>query len=340
MQRILIRGENKDSVVLIGSIQNALPGLLPARGVFIITDDNVLRCQNTVFPDFQIYSIPPGEDSKNLHQAGEIMRWLVNNGADRSSLILGIGGGVVCDIAGFVASTFMRGIDFGFVATSLLAQTDASVGGKNGVNLDGFKNIIGTFSQPTFVICDTNLLNTLTDEEFLTGMAEVIKHALIADADMFARLEKQNIKKLRRDNVFIEYIVKRSVEIKAGIVRADEKEKNIRRLLNLGHTWGHAIERLTGMSHGKAVGTGLAFSAEFSHHKGFLSIDEKHRIVSLIEKFGLIPQTRIDKSLAFNILLTDKKKEGDSLYFVFMHGIGIAMVETVPVSEIKDFALK
>ncbi len=340
MQRILIRGENKDSEVLIGSIQEALPGRLPARGVFVITDDNVLLSQGAVFHSFPVYSIPPGEESKNLHQAGDIIRWLLNKGAERNSFILGIGGGVVCDIAGFVASTFMRGADFGFVATSLLAQTDASVGGKNGVNLDGFKNIIGTFHQPKFVVCDIHLLETLPDEEFLTGMAEVIKHALIEDAEMFARLEKQNINKIRCDKAFIEYIVKRSVEIKAGIVSADEKEKNIRRLLNLGHTWGHAIEKLTGISHGKAVGAGLVFSAEFSHHKGFLNEEEKYRIVSLIEKFGLIPKTKIDKSLAFNILLTDKKREGGFLYFVFMHGIGNARVEAVPVSEIKDFALK
>lgn len=335
-----INAQGNESIIITGNSFEIPADFIPASNVFIITDTNVKLAQSNLFPEFPVFVIAPGESSKNIEVVANIFRWLMENDADRSSFILGIGGGVVSDLAGFVASTFLRGIDFGFIATSLLAQVDASIGGKNGVNLDGFKNIIGTINQPRFVICDVEHLKTLPEIEFLNGMAEIIKHALIADVEMFNEIEDQGGTNLKNNLVFIEYLVRRSVEIKAKIVQADEKEKNLRRKLNLGHTWGHAVEKITGMPHGHAVSTGLAFAAELSCQKGTLSLKDKKRIISLLEKTGLPVTSFANKEETFNVLLADKKRENDFIHFVLMHGIGNVLIEPVPIEEIKQFALK
>ena len=165
MEEIIVKGNNSESKVCIGETIENIGKYIPAENVFIITDSNVMAYHGSAFPKFQTYAIEPGEGSKTLQQAADIFQWLLSLEADRTSFILGIGGGIVCDLAGFVASTFMRGVDFGFVSTTLLSQVDASVGGKNGMNLEGYKNIVGTFNQPKFVICDTTMLATLPEEE-------------------------------------------------------------------------------------------------------------------------------------------------------------------------------
>ena len=175
---------------MIGESIYNLYKYLPECETFIITDSNVKRSYSEFFPNQPVFVMPSGEISKSLQTAMDIYRWLLENDADRNSFIVGIGGGVVCDLVGFVASTFMRGVDFGFVATTLISQVDASVGGKNGVDLDGYKNIVGTFNQPKFVICDITMLKTLPHVEFVNGMAEVVKHALISDKSMFEYIEK------------------------------------------------------------------------------------------------------------------------------------------------------
>lgn len=340
MEKIILSGKNTQSSILIGESLSKLPDYIPAKNVFIITDSNISAIYSSSFPDYPVFSIVPGESSKSLENISKIYMWLLVNGANRNSFLLGIGGGVVCDIAGFVASTFMRGIDFGFVATSLLAQVDASVGGKNGVNLNGYKNIIGTINLPRFVICELSMLKTLPKEELTNGFSEIVKHALIADGKMFAELEKNTEPLLSGNQQFIEYLVFRSVQIKAEFVSSDEKEKNIRRKLNLGHTWGHAVEKVTGLPHGRAISIGLAFEAEFSVHKGTLSALEKIRIYSLLEKLGLPVQTDSKPEEIFEALLSDKKREADVIHFVLMQGIGNVLLKPVPFKELKQFALR
>ena len=243
MKKLLVRGSSGSSQLLVGeSIDNLIAYIDPRRTV-IITDTTIEGLYRQRFPDCPIITIGLGEKIKTLDTVAKIYGQLVELEADRSSLILGIGGGIVCDIAGFVASTYMRGLPFGFVATTLLAQVDASVGGKNGVNFGGYKNMVGVFNQPDFVICDMTALQSLPVREVLCGFAEIIKHGAIADDRMLDFLDAHQDEALRLDKAIVEYLVYRSLEIKAKVVTRDEREKGERRKLNFGHTFGHAIEK-------------------------------------------------------------------------------------------------
>lgn len=340
MELVEVKGSESFSQILIGESIDNLKNYTLNSKLFIITDGNVKRLYRNRFPIAPIYSIDPGEKSKNFQTTLNIYRWLLENNADRSSFIVGIGGGVVCDIAGFVASTFMRGVNFGFVATTLLAQVDASVGGKNGIDLDGYKNIIGTFNQPKFVICDISMLKTLSTIEFANGMAEVVKHALISDKLMFDDIEKNRTEILALNEGLIEYLVTRSVKIKASIVEADERENDLRRVLNLGHTWGHAVEKLTGIPHGQAVSIGLVFAANLSIEKGLLSIEERDRLENILSNFGLPTKTDANPKHIFEVLQKDKKRENEFVHFVLMKGIGSVEVERINLKELEKFIQK
>ena len=201
------------SSIFIGERLSNLPNHLPSGRVIIITDDNLLRLYRSELPSLPVLSIGSGESVKSLETVKNLYETLVDLEADRSTFLVGIGGGVVCDVAGFVASTFMRGLRFGFVATTLLAQVDASVGGKNGVNLGGFKNLVGCFNQPEFVLCDLRLLDTLPEGEVANGMAEIVKHALIADAGMFAFLEERAAEALALDSATIVQLSSRGSKV-------------------------------------------------------------------------------------------------------------------------------
>ena len=337
METIQVKGKISESTIIVGESISNLSKYIPSKGVYIITDENVDKIYSNIFPNFPKYIVKPGEESKNLLSVSEIYRWLLDTSADRSSFIVGIGGGVVCDIAGFVASTYMRGVEFGFVATSLLAQVDASVGGKNGVDFDGFKNIVGTFNQPKFVICDTSMLKTLPPVELSNGFAEMVKHCLIADANDFAFME-ENIGMLMNCDVnVITPLLAKSVRIKANIVTADEHEKGERKKLNLGHTWGHAVEKVSGLPHGQSVSIGLEFSARLSSEKGLLEKRDYMRLMNLLRELQLPICTSINPLKIFDALIKDKKKVDDSIDFILMKGIGNVVIERLPLNEIKIF---
>lgn len=337
MEEVKVNGLLGVSSVYIGESISNLEKYIPKHNVFIITDKLVKSFYGDRFPKVPTYVIKSKETHKNLFETSSIYRWLVKNEADRSSFIIGIGGGITCDLAGFVASTFMRGVKFGFVSTTLLSQVDASVGGKNGVNFDGYKNIIGTINQPEFVICDIDLLATLPKNELRNGMAEVVKHALITDAEKFIFLEKNAEKAKSFDHEILRYVVTRSVHIKAQVVTADERETGVRRKLNLGHTWGHAVEKVTGIPHGQAVSIGMVFAARFSLKKGYITEEEHQRIVNLLEVLELPIQTKANPISVFEALARDKKRVLDSIHFVFMKGIGETAVELIKLTEIKSF---
>lgn len=337
MKVVEVKGTNSLSKILIGESIDNLKNYTCGQRSFIITDKNVERIYHKRFPNVPVYSIEPGEKSKNLLTTIDIYRWLLENSVDRSSIIIGIGGGVVCDIVGFVASTYMRGVDFGFVSTSLLSQVDASVGGKNGVDLEGYKNIIGTFNQPRFVICDITMLGTLPKSEFIGGMSEVVKHALIADKAKFDYIENNKEDILLLDKEALEYLVTKSVKIKAKIVESDEREQGVRRVLNLGHTWGHAVETLAKIPHGEAVSIGLVFSADISVQKGLMSNNERDRLVKVLSELGLPISFNDCKKEIFEILKKDKKKESDFIHFILMKGIGDVVIEKITLREIENY---
>lgn len=340
MKTILIKGSSGQSKIITGAHINMLHEYLPQKRLFIITDKNVHSLFHAQFPISSVFIISPGEQSKSFATLNEIYLWLMQEGADRESFIVGIGGGVVCDITGFIATTFMRGISFGFVASSLLAQVDASVGGKNGINLNGYKNIVGTFSLPEFVICDISLLPFLPADEFANGMAEIIKHAILADAPQFSYLEKNHQQIRECEPKSMDYLVSQSIQIKSDIVQSDEKENGRRKLLNLGHTWGHAIEKAASLPHGQAVSIGLAFAARFSEHKGYLANKQVQRIIDLLSLYKLPVSHHANPENILEALLFDKKKQNDQIHFIFIKDIGEPLIEKIPINSIREYVTK
>jgi 3-dehydroquinate synthase len=330
-----IHGSTGDSTILIGESLRDLRKYIPAEKAVIITDTNVRHYYLKDFPSSEVIEIGTGEEIKNLDTVQAIYGKLVELEAGRSSFIVGIGGGIVCDIVGFVASTYMRGVRFGFVSSTLLSQVDASVGGKNGVNFGGYKNMVGVFNQPEFVICDMNLLRTLPERELLCGFAEIVKHAAIGDADLFTYLEEHYEKALEFDIEVIEKLVYDSVVIKSSIVNRDEKEEGERRKLNFGHTFGHAIEKATGVPHGEAVSAGIVVASALSAKRGRLPAEEAERIEELLKKLKLPTRLELDGERVFDALRKDKKRKGDSINFVFLRGIGNAVVEEISIKELE-----
>ena len=264
METITINADSGPSRILIGERLANLQRYVPAARPIVITDVNVGKLYPLDSMAADVITIGTGEEIKTLDTVSDIYGRLISSGADRSAFLVGVGGGIVCDITGFVASTFLRGVRFGFVATTLLAQVDASVGGKNGVNFEGYKNMVGLFQQPEFVICDPEVLKTLPRKEISCGLAEIVKHAAIADTDLFAYIEKHVEDILALDRQAVEKLVQVSVRIKSSIVSRDETEQGARRLLNFGHTFGHAIEKVVGVPHGEAVSMGMVIASALS----------------------------------------------------------------------------
>jgi len=334
---ITVSGSVRESTILVGEKLANLNNYIPAKAstVFIITDENVRRLYGDQFPaDATVIEVGLGEKNKTTSTVNDIYQTMISAGADRQAFIVGIGGGIVCDIAGFAASTYMRGIDFGFVSTTLLSQVDASVGGKNGVNFDSYKNIVGTFNQPRFVICDTDVLSTLPLDDLCCGFAEIVKHMLIADGPMLEGMEKHTAPALNLDQAVINRLVEHSVNIKAGVVNRDEKESGERKKLNFGHTLGHAVEKLTGIPHGQAVSLGMVAAAKLSELRGLLNAADVQRIIAILEELKLPTRlTEIPETL-LETMTHDKKRDGDGVHFVLLDGIGKAVIDPISFEEL------
>ena len=283
------------SRVVVGRVESLLPQLLPDKRVVVVSDTNIDRFYHPLLEKYDHILIGLGETSKTLHTVDTIYRRFIELGVDRSCFILGIGGGIVTDVAGFAAATFMRGLEFGFVSTSLLGQVDASVGGKNGVNMDGYKNMIGCFNQPKFVICDVSMLRTLPRREFRTGLAEIIKAGVIADEHLFEMLEGCDFNTLASNQELLSEIIWRAIKVKANIVERDERETGDRRKLNLGHTMAHAIEKCSSkMNHGEAVAVGLNMIAQVAASQSILSEQDKLRIEKLLLSAGFSLESPVE----------------------------------------------
>jgi 3-dehydroquinate synthase len=276
--------------------------------------------------------VPDGEVHKNLGTLSRILDVLVANRLGRDDLVIALGGGVVGDMAGFAAAAYQRGIDFIQVPTTLLAQVDSSVGGKTGVNHPGGKNLIGAFHQPIAVVADTATLNTLPDRELRAGLAEVVKYGLICDPGFFAWIESSAAALLARDPDALAHAIRRSCEIKAAIVARDERETGDRALLNLGHTFGHAIESVTQYAtwlHGEAVGAGLMMAATMSREAGLLEPSAVARVGALLRRLGLRTEARteVTRAAALEAMRIDKKARAGKVRFILMRAIGDAFVD-------------
>ncbi len=327
-----------NTTVYMGRVEELLPQLLTARRVIVITDSNIDRCHHSLISSYEHIIIGLGEQAKSFATLEMVYTKLMDMSADRSTFLLGVGGGVVTDITGFVATTYMRGVDFGFIPTTLLAQVDASVGGKNGVNVGGYKNMVGTFSQPNFVICDVALLSTLPAREFRAGLAEVIKAAIIADPQLFAKLEESTFEQLRADSNLLWHIIEAALKVKIDIVANDEREKGLRRVLNLGHTIAHAIETNSRLyNHGEAVAMGMCCVADVALRYGVLTAEDNRRIKALCCHYGLaveLPQEGIVPLL--KTIRKDKKRNGNSLHLILPTSIGSVVDKQLTFDEIEQ----
>jgi 3-dehydroquinate synthase len=286
-------------------------------------------------------NLPDGEAHKDWACLDQIFSALLAQHCDRKTVVLAFGGGVVGDMAGFAAACYMRGVPFVQVPTTLLAQVDSSVGGKTAINHPLGKNMIGAFYQPRAVVADVGLLKTLPVRELQAGLAEVIKHALIADTQLLDWLEQHLTALLAFDSAALTHVVKRSCEIKAAVVAADETEQGVRATLNFGHTFGHALEAVLGYGnwlHGEAVGCGMVLAAKLSHALGMLDTAQVQRITALIAAAGLpvhVPHAACTNAL-LEAMLVDKKNEAGQVRFIVLPRLGQASVQAVPLPRVVD----
>jgi 3-dehydroquinate synthase len=288
-----------------------------------------------------VHLFDDAETQKNMRTVELICRKLTRAGADRKSLIVAVGGGVVGDVAGFVAASYLRGLALVHVPTTLVAQVDSSIGGKTGVNLPEGKNLVGAFYPPRLVLIDTDLLSTLPERQFRSGVAEVIKYGVIADAELFAYLEEKLEKVLRKERDALEYVIPRCAEIKANVVSRDERESGFREILNFGHTFGHALESVTRYRrylHGEAVAWGMIAAALLGREMGSSGADEVSRVSSLIRRTGKMPGwPRVTPKILIAAMLFDKKTRAGRLRFVLSSRIGEAhSSEAVPTDTLEN----
>lgn len=314
----------------------------PGARVMIISDSNVYPlfgekvAASLREAGFRVFSctFPAGEQSKQLSTVEGFYRALAENHFTRSDFVVALGGGVTGDMAGFAAATFLRGIDFVQVPTSLLAQVDSSVGGKTGVDLPFGKNLVGAFHQPRLVLIDPDTLDALPPHFFADGMGEVIKYGCIRDKDLFENLEKQDVKEHLKEVIF------RCVDCKRQIVEADALEKGERMLLNFGHTLGHAMEKLRdfqGLSHGEAVGIGMVLISQAGEKAGLTQPGTADRIAALLEKYGLPTKTTDTPAELAAAASLDKKTDGDNLHLILLQSIGEACIHTIPAADLLGF---
>ncbi|MBQ0081204.1 MAG: 3-dehydroquinate synthase [Alistipes sp.] len=330
---------NCETEVIFDSCWEKLPLLLKGKRTFFVVDKNVHTIYRSFCAQNDVFVFEGGENNKNLKTVSEIFEFLLSRGADRKSFLVAIGGGITTDTAAFAASTYMRGIPFALVPTTLLSQVDASYGAKNGVNFQGLKNIIGSFTQPEFSLIDVSLLSTLSFEEFLSGLAEVVKSAIIMDGELFAFLEGRTPEQIFSSLEDTSYIVRSSLDVKRRIVREDPLECSLRRVLNLGHTLAHAIEKACQpFCHGIAVAIGMKYVLRIAKKKNMISTRDAERISNLLERYFpmQLPCRVKDVVEAFSF---DKKKNGDKIHLIVPTAVGHVEQLEMNIDELKKIYL-
>lgn len=299
----------------------------------LITDEQIFSKQKKRFGGWNTIVINAGEQFKVQETVDTIIGQLLELGADRKTTLVGVGGGVVTDLTGYVAAIYMRGIAVGYVPTSILGMVDAAIGGKNGIDVGVYKNMVGTIRQPQFLLYDYRLLKTLSKDEWVNGFAEIIKHAAIKDAALFRELEKNKLTTYQKDKSALAKLIRRNVVIKSDVVEKDEFEQGERRLLNFGHTLGHAIEKLYELSHGQAISIGMAAACMISEQ--FTPFGDTARVIATLKRYGLPTFAEFDTKKVMNVLKMDKKKVRDSMNYVLLNKIGQGVVKQIPITELE-----
>ncbi len=332
--------KSNDAYIEVGSIENSsfTKTIKAYSKIVVLVDENtenLLAKVKPLFEDkpFEIIKIKSGEKEKNLTTCETIWAKLLELNIDRNSLLINLGGGVITDIGGFTASTYKRGINFINIPTTLLSMVDASVGGKTGVNFGGFKNNIGLFNEPQFVFCDRSMLETLPQRELISGVGEVLKHALIADKTYWGALVSISINKWDWNDIIL-----RSINIKNNIVLNDPFEKNERKKLNFGHTIGHAIEsnfleHKDSILHGEAVAIGLICESYVSYLKKLIKEEELIKISEVVLSLFKLPKIKLEHNQLLELMLQDKKNENNTINFTLLNGIGDSIINQTATTE-------
>ncbi len=303
----------------------------------LITDEHVYKAHSKHFRGWDTVVLKPGEQYKVQATADAIIEQLITMQAGRDTTLVAVGGGVVTDLTGYVASIYMRGIRFGFVPTSVLGLVDASIGGKNGIDTGGYKNLVGTIRQPAFILHDVAFLDSLPQLEWENGFAEIIKHACIADEAMFAELGKRTLNLYQGRQEFLTALIRRNVLLKIRMVQNDEFEKGTRRLLNFGHTLGHAIESKYELLHGQAISVGMTCACHFSEQ--LCGFKQTERVADLLEKYNLPTDAGFDRQKVFEVLKMDKKRERKEINLVLLEKIGKAIVKPVLLKKLEKLIM-
>lgn len=310
-----------------------LKEIVDGSNTILITDENIFNAHTKRFKNWNTIVLKPGEEYKVQTTVDAVIEQLIEMGADRKTTLVGVGGGVITDITGYIASVYMRGVKFGFIPTSILAMVDASIGGKNGIDVGVYKNMVGVIRQPAFILHDMALVNSLPEAEWQNGFAEIIKHACIKDVKMFQELEANSLKKYQSKKVLLCELIQRNALLKTKVVQQDEFESGDRKLLNFGHTLGHAIENMYELSHGQAISIGMTYACHISEKLS--DFKQTERVTALLSKYGLPTYAAFDKAKAFEILQKDKKKAKSEMSYVLLEKIGKGVVKNIPLTDLK-----
>jgi 3-dehydroquinate synthase len=308
--------------------------------VIFLTDENLYGIYKETLQLYPVITISSGEDFKQQRTADYIINQLLEIGATRDDLLIGFGAGVVTDLAGYVASIYKRGMRLGFIPTSLLAMVDASIGGKNGVNHGLYKNMVGTFYQPSFIIFNHHYLSTLPHQEWVNGFAEIIKHACIGDEAMFQLLEEHDITYWKSQPEKLAELIERNACYKFEVTLADEKEKGIRKWLNFGHTIGHAIENRYRLPHGKAISIGMMAAAKLSVELEGLDSQFPDRLKKMLIRYELPDHYPADHNNLIELMAADKKMTYNGIDFILLKEIGNPIIKNIPLDALAEFLKK
>ncbi len=320
------------SFVLDGSF-TAIDKIVDKTQAIYITDENVYALYQKRFKGKKTIVIPAGEEHKQQATVDFIIEALLNFGATRQAVLIGVGGGVVTDMVGYVAGVYMRGVAVGFVPTTILAMVDASIGGKNGIDVGLYKNMVGLIRQPQFLMYDLAFLKSLPKHQWENGFAEIIKHAAIIDAKMMKELSINDLTFYQKNKKALASLIERNVQIKVKVVQKDEFEKGDRKLLNFGHTIGHAIENQHVLLHGHAISIGMVYAAKIS--QVLTGFSETNILVETLKKYGLPTAMHFDIQEAMQVMQKDKKKATAGMQYVVLQKIGKAVCETIPMKSLE-----
>jgi len=335
MKHLKIKYSSGSTDVYLAYGISHLKKITEPSSTIIITDENVYKAHAKRFRGWNTIVLKPGEEYKAQSTVDAVIEQLIEMEADRKTTLVGVGGGVITDITGYIASVYMRGVRFGFIPTSVLGLVDASVGGKNGIDVGVYKNMVGIIRQPSFILHDMVFLNSLPQQEWENGFAEIIKHACIKDASMFAELESKSLKHYQSRQKSICELIQRNALIKARVVQKDEFEKGERRLLNFGHTLGHALENQYELTHGQAISIGMTYACHISEQ--LCGFKQTEKVTALLQQYNLPTYASFDKQKVFDVLKMDKKREKKEMNYVLLERIGKGLVKSMALKQLEKF---